>query len=200
MILQITEGMSHLGLLLRNPAGQQLVSWQTLELHITPGQHGACWEGGSPWFLYGCWPGHSTGVDTANPRHDFPAIILPATGLSEDGLVTFDITPQVWGLPQGRYTGQIVHAPWRQPIDCNRLPPRAQKRFFFTKAKPFKNAIPKEYRFPECRIEFPEPPHKPAPHKVCVLATFDIDKGPMCAQHMVERVDVELLTPCVGEN
>lgn len=199
MIVQITEGMSQLGLRIRNAAGQQLISWEALELHIARGQYDrCCGSGGSPWILTGCWPGHSTGVDVANPRHDIPTIVLPADHLSEDGLVVFSIGPKVWDLPPGRYSGLLVYAPARRvPMPCTNLPVKV-KRLLFQKT-PSDHGIPPEYRFPECHVEFDNPLPPPDKPKMCILSVFDIDIGPMCAQHLIDRVDVDFPVHCEVE-
>ena len=165
MIIYLSRGAARLAFRLRNVnTHDQLISWNNLCLHIRPGQYDQpCVPNGSPWVLTGCWPGKPTGVDIANPQpYDFPTKRIPAFKLDADGRVVFRLPPDLWELPNGRYTGCIIAEK-----------PGHDKPFNFD-------------------VHFDSHPPKidnPAP---CILAIFDIDIGPECSDHYADQVVVEM--------
>lgn len=188
MILQLTEDTTSIGIRLKAvPVQQYLADWQGIALGILPGQRqcACCSQGGSPWYVWGCWPGHRTGVDLMNPPPpDFPAFFIQASDVNaKDNLVIFNL-PDRWRktVPFGRYTGFIRYQP--------------DKVFY----DPINSHINLGTRLnlaaldPGCYHAPPEPCacHWPAPPKPCVLAEFDVDYGPRCSQHIIDRIDVEL--------
>ncbi len=206
MILNLTRYTTRLALRIKNLMDyRQVTDWHMLQLVISPGEDNkeCCHVGGSPWVLTGCWPFHPTGIDVANPPHfDFPAIILDAFDADDEGRIVFRLDERVHSLPNGRYTGQIRVHPHTPPIN---LDPIAQLK---VRAK---NNIPMPYigrgaaitytdmgEQRECE-ESPYPlPPKPKV-QCCVLASFDIDLGPECAQHIVDQCSVEFTRSSCGE-
>lgn len=183
MILQLFEDTTSVGIRIKAIPGQYyLADWKGLALGITPGERGCacCHTGGSPWTLHGCWPGHRTGIDLMNPPPpDFPAFFIQASEVKDD-LVIFNL-PDRWRktVPFGRYTGfvryqseKVYYDPVNLRVNLGALP------------------MPQDpgcYEYHEtCGCPMP-PPLRP-----CVLAEFDVDYGPRCSQHIIDRIDVEL--------
>ena len=184
MILQLTEDTTSIGIRLKaTPTQEYLVDWQGLALGILPGQKGCecCHTGGSPWYVWGCWPGHQTGVDLMNPPPpDFPAFFIQASDV-KDNLVIFNL-PDRWRqqVPFGRYTGfvryqpaKVFYHPINAIVDFGVSPMPEDPGCYRTPPEP-------------CSCDFPKPP------KPCILAEFDVDYGPRCSQHIIDRIDVEL--------
>lgn len=183
MILQLTDDATSIGIRIKGiPNQQYLADWQGLALGIMPGERGCacCHTGGSPWYVWGCWPGHRTGVDLMNPPPpDFPAFHISASDI-KDNLVIFNL-PDRWRktVPYGRYTGFVRYQP---------------EKVFYDPVNSRVNLgvvpVPQDpgcYEYHEhCGCPMP-PPLKP-----CVLAEFDVDYGPRCSQHIIDRIDVEL--------
>lgn len=190
MILQLTEDATSIGIRIRDWANQRyLVDWQGLALGILPGEHSChgsqhcCEQGGSPWFVWGCWPGHRTGVDLMNPpRPDFPAFYIQASDVNaKDNLVIFNL-PDRWRktVPFGRYSGfvryqpdKIFYDPINSHVNLGVVPTPKDPGCYHTPPQP-------------CGCPMP-PPLRP-----CILAEFDVDYGPRCSQHIIDRIDVEL--------
>lgn len=125
--------------------------------------------------------GHRTGVDLMNPpKPDFPAFFIYASELTDKNLVMFTL-PDRWRktVPFGRYTGFIRYqplAPCEAPINA---------RINLSEAP-----VPRD---PGCYDFDPGPCYVKIPElKPCVLAEFDVDYGPRCSQHIIDRIDVEL--------
>lgn len=181
MILQISEDVSKIAIRTKSWRNQRYVrDWQNLYLIIDPGQAGGdccCHEGGSPWFVWGCWPGHRTGVDLMNPpRPDFPAFVIKAEELRNDSVV-FTL-PTRWRetVPFGRYNGTLRYQPIDRTVPINAIAYLGQW-----------------HQPPEECFCNPPPPPVIIPHNpTCDIARFDIDYGPLCYQHFLDRVDVEL--------
>lgn len=206
MIVSITRYTTRLALRVRNLVnGGQIKSWQELQLIIAPSEDryaNCCHQGGSPWFLTGCWPFHPTGVDLANPKpFDFPAIVLDAFDADADGRIVFLLDKRFHLLPDGRYIGILRVHPHTPPIN---LQPREAPR------DPCEPLMPpgfydmggaqvrysEEKRLKPCKPGL-HPPHRP--HHCCNLAVFDIDLGPECAQHMIDQCAVDLERDFCGE-
>lgn len=185
MILQLNEDTTSIGIRIKSWRNQRYIDdWRGLALGILPGErHGShcCASGGSPWYVWGCWPGHRTGVDLMNPpRPDFPAFIIQANKL-DDQIVVFNL-PERWRqtVPFGRYTGfaryqpeRILFDPINSRVNLGELP------------------MPSD---PGCYHTPPEPCvcHAPPHPRPCILAEFDVDYGPRCSQYIIDRIDVEL--------
>lgn len=195
MILYLAQGMAELAMRLKNlPTGDQVVSWEDIQLLIQPGQWDrCCGPNGSPWILHGCWPGHRTEVDIANFRPDFPTLVYQAERLDDEGRIVFHLDERLWRLPPGRYSGTLraspTHGGTYEPVSLKVMPKHPDK------------GIPPEYLIGrDCNPDFPVPPPPPPRPKCCILSRFDIDLGPMCAEHMVDQVNVEFaLNPCGGD-
>lgn len=183
MILQISEDVSKIAIRTKSWRNQRYArDWQNLYLIIEPGQGvdacGVCAEGGSPWIVYGCWPGVRTGVDLMNPpRPDFPAFIIKAEALTSENTVVFSL-PQRWRdtVPFGRYNGRLDYNPMERVLPVNMLE-------YMGRWEP-----PAEECF--CN-QPPTPPPLPILPPPCTLVHFDIDYGPLCHQHFIDRLDVE---------
>lgn len=198
MILRITDDITRVNLRIRDwPDRRYLADWESIQLVIMPGQAdgcGCCHTGGSPWFLYGCWPGKRTGVDVANPAPpDFPAMCINAFEIDDNGALTFILPPHWHHLPHGRYTGLVQYAPMSHlPLNLT--------HYLGSIEDPLPNrGIPPQYlQWPDCNAPH-EPPPPPPPPKLdlCVLAKFDIDRAPRCLEHIIDQVGVEFsLTHC----
>lgn len=196
MILSLTRYTTRLALRVKNLIDYgQLTDWHALQLVIMPGEErrSSCHVGGSPWVLTGCWPFHPTGIDVANPpRPDFPAIVLDAFDSDDEGRIVFQLDQRVHMLPNGRYTGLLRIHPHTPPINLDAIA-RLKVRAPLGAAVRYDNdgtIVPCEDKL------VPMPPKQEA----CVLARFDIDLGPECAQHMVDQCAVELARPLCGDN
>lgn len=185
MILQIGEDVSRIAIRTKSWRNQRFVrDWENLYLIIEPGQgHDHCHDcgdGGSPWFAWGCWPMHRTGVDLMNPpRPDFPAFIIKAEALTDDATIIFTL-PDRWKeiVPFGRYNGKLRYQPLNMTVPVNALHWLG------------------EWHMPhpdDCACN--QPPHPPMllppPPPACDIVHFDIDYGPLCHQHFIDRIDVE---------
>lgn len=189
MIIKITEDTARLSILVRDTAhGRLAADWKNLVLIILPGQmdSNAC-GGGSPWYLHGCWPGKPTDVDIANPQPpDFPAMVIDAFEKNLDGGAVFILPDKFHMLPFGRYTGIVRRLPSRL-LPVNLVVP-------VNPPAPPNRGIPSRYLdgYNECVMDFPKVPHPHiTPPACCDLATFDIDYGPRCTEHMIDRVSVQ---------
>ena len=193
MILRIPYGVTELSLRVKELfSSRQVISWETLQLLVLPGQRGTCeCFMGSPWILTGCWPGKRTGVDVANTMPDFPVIVLPADHLDPDGGVVFRLSDRVQRLPRGRYTGILRSAPMNTH--------RGEKIIDIVEP-PERPVPPPLYRFGEkgCGPDpEPDPCPCPPPPRCCELAVFDIDLGPVCHEHYNDKATVTFaLTEC----
>lgn len=181
MILQVSEDIKRVAIRLKSWRNQRYArDWANLYLIIEPGQRDdccGCCEGGSPWYVWGCWPGHRTGVDLMNPpRPDFPAFVIKAEELTDKDLVVFEL-PARWRetVPFGRYSGTVRYQPMNGTVPINALINLGN------------------WHLPhgECMCNQPQPPAMLPPPRVCDLVHFDIDYGPRCHQHIIDRVDVE---------
>lgn len=190
MILYITRGTSRIALRVKElNQNSQVISWEHLQLLIEPGQWDVdCGPNGSPWFLYGCWPGKLTGVDIANPpQPDFPTLIYPAFELDADGRVVFKLDERLHSLPNGRYTGTLRTMPSVPPFHMTPI----------VLPKPDARDIPDEYVIGRnCEVSFPAPPPRPPKPACCILARFDIDLGPECSEHYIDQVTVDMYDGC----
>lgn len=189
MILQLNEDTTSIGIRIKSWRNQRYIGdWQGLVLGIMPGErgchdHDCCHTGGSPWYVWGCWPGHRTGVDLMNPRKpDFPAFFIHASAI-DNLLVIFNL-PERWRqtVPFGRYTGFVRYQPEQMAFD----PINSRTNFGLVKPAV---TDPGCYQTPpeSCSCQGYEP--HPGP---CVLAEFDVDYGPRCSQHIIDRIDMEL--------
>lgn len=191
MILQLNYDTTRIALGIRHwPTGGRVSDWRNLNLVIRPGQEdncNCCHTGGSPWYLWGCWPGKLTGVDVANPpKPDFEPFFIPAHEYDTNGRVVF-VLPERWrGIAYGRYTGEVWYCD-----PCGALPmlpplpklPKAMQKY----------PTPNLYSYNDCNTPPSEhlPPIPPAP-PACVLAKFDIDYGYKCSEHIIKDAAVEL--------
>lgn len=194
MIIYINQGSRTLSIRIANRStGDIAASWEDIQLLVKPGPaHGCdCWEGGSPWVFNGCWPGHRTGVDIANPwkRENIPTMVFAAESFSDDGHLVFTLDDRLDQVPPGRYTGIVQ----RTPIQDVKYDPYTL--LHIPDAPPEKVVIPKGFDFPACSVDIPpaEPPEPPK--EACVLAVFDIDLGPSCGDHFIDQV---ILEPALG--
>lgn len=189
---RIAVGISHW------PTGRVVSDWRNLALTITPGQDDqcdCCHTGGSPWYLYGCWPGKPTGVDVANPpKPDFPPFFIPAHEYNSDGRIVF-VLPERWrAVAYGRYTGRVVYQPPVSPILP--LPPVAKLPKALRKYE-----TPVLYSYNDCSA----PDEKQAicvapPAPACVLAKFDIDYGYKCSEHIIRDAAVNIALAACEED
>lgn len=189
MILYLIQGMSSLALRIKETNRQsQLTDWRQLQLLIQPGE--AQWDTchmGSPWVLTGCWPGHRTGVDTANYRPDFPTICYDAEELDPDGRVVFRLDQRLWCLPPGRYLGSIRTyghngLGWVPPFNLTHDMSREALEGVI---------LPPGYQGEGCYYQPDACPPPVEPPKCCILARFDIDLGPACHEHTIDQAAVE---------
>lgn len=190
MILQLNYDTTRIALSVKHwPTGRHVGDWRNLHLAITPGQddsQNCCHTGGSPWYLWGCWPGKLTGVDIANPpAPDFAPFIIPAHERDSSGRIVF-ILPERWRqVAYGRYTGAVWYM---QPYVLPPVLPRLPKKY----------PTPDLYPSAECSTP-PAEPCKPAPMQepACILAKFDIDYGYKCSEHIIDEAAVALsLSTC----
>lgn len=188
MIVQFTEDTAKVAVRVKAwPIQRYAADWQHIYLVILPGQtdNRCCCQGGSPWILHGCWPLHPTGVDLMNPRQpDFPAFFIQAETLDDKNQLVFDL-PERWKqtVPWGRYTGEIHYRPQAiVPVNFRRVVPEGEKPATW------------EFLDPGCGCNMPKPvphcPGEPPPH-VCILSRFDIDYGPRCSEHIIDRIALE---------
>lgn len=191
MILQLNYDTTRIALGIRHwPTDKRVSDWRNLYLVIRPGQDDrcdCCHTGGSPWYLWGCWPGKLTGVDVANPpKPDFAAFYIQAHDYDSNGRVVF-ILPERWReIAYGRYTGEIWHCAPYGPIEWLPQVPKLPKALQ-------KYPTPNLYSHNDCNVEPPEPPVvAPPPPPACILAKFDIDYGYKCSEHIIRDAAVEL--------
>lgn len=190
MILMVGDDTTRIGIRVKCWRNQRYAhDWKNIYLIIRPGQldpgANCCHVPGSPWIVWGCWPGHRTGVDLMNPpKPEFPPFFIKASELAEEVLV-FEL-PEHWRrvARYGRHTGIIRYQPMR-----NLEWPDGVGQF-----------VPSYKPHPEpvapCDCCGPmHPPHPPMPPRLpaCDLVVFDIDYGPRCTlNHIIDRVDVEI--------
>ena len=176
MIVHINKGMCALSINLKDfPENCS----ESLQLVIMP-MITRCGEGGSPWFLHGCWPFNTTDVDIANPRPDFPVICINAEHTDCACGFRFPFNEHVWKLPAGRHKGMLRLIP---NLPCPPLPVvQVMKE---AKGK----CIPPEYNVgSDCHLDFNKPkPPKPV-KQCCVIAEFDIEIDPVCKRKDIESV------------
>lgn len=193
MILHLNSDTTRVALnILHWPTSRHISDWRNLSLVITPGQDdncSCCHTGGSPWYLWGCWPGKPTGVDVANPpKPDFPPFYIDAHEYDNKGMVVF-ILPERWKqIAYGRYTGRIVYNDHTVPV----LP-------FIPLPETFKPQPPDLYPYNSCSTppSVPKPCPLPPPPPPCVLAKFDIDYGYKCSEHIIQEAAIKLaLSTC----
>lgn len=192
MIIRITDDTTRLGFRITDWKNSRILAdWQHIAFSIRPGQLDApFWvPGGSPWYLWGYWPGKPTGVDVANPPPpDFPSIIIPAFERGDDCQIIFLLPERVHALPHGRYTGILMYHPagFRRVVN---LPSRPGK----PPLTPF-DYVPPEYwgGVVGCGDD-EKPPCRPCPPKpnFCILGMFDLDIGQRCDEHIVDLVSVD---------
>ena len=182
MILQVSEDINQIAIRVKSWRNQRYAQdWQNLYLIITPGQAGpecCCHQGGSPWIAYGCWPGHRTGVDLMNPPPpDFPAFFLQAQSMTDDKLVVFEL-PLRWRetVPFGRYSGTVRYQPMNRTTPVNMIWNLGRWH------------VPHD---DGCLCAPPQPPAVAPFPPPCDIVHFDIDYGPRCDQHIIDRIDVE---------
>lgn len=215
MILSLTRNTTRLALRVKDVVqGWQLYDWRDLRLIIAPGQlnredgGGCCWDNccdccdpmGSPWYLSGCWPFHPTGVDVANPSRyfDFPSIILDAFETDDEGRIVFLLDKRVHSLPNGRYTGILQRHAHALPINVPATDSVASNQHPLPAPLSLGAMIhyePQGTMAPCNQTVTFDPPRQDA----CILAMFDIDLGPECAQHMVDQMAVEFRRDDCGE-
>lgn len=199
MILHLTYDTTRVALTIKHwPTMRRVDSWRDLHLVILPGQVDncdCCHVGGSPWYLWGCWPGKLTGVDIANPpMPDFAPMFIPAHEYDDNGRIVF-VLPERWReLAYGRYTGQIWHmSPQDRLLNALASIPQVQKV-----AKVFeKYKTPTLYNHADCSYPMPvHVPPQPTPD-ACILASFDIDYGYKCDEHIIHDAALEMsLSTC----
>lgn len=194
MILQITPDISRVAVRIRNWTNQRyLADWEHIQLVIEPGQRdgSCCHQGGSPWYLHGCWPGKLVGVDVGNPpRPDFPAFCIPAFERDSHGRIVF-ILPERWKMvPPGRYTGLVRYAPASDiPVNIWQYlhRPKEDERPVFPEGLGSYSCVPQEHIEPKPKFEC----------HTCILAQFDIDYGPRCSDHIIDQAALEFsLSTC----
>lgn len=194
MILSLTRYTARLALRIKNTKDLgQTTDWKQLQLVIQPPPlRKGCHVGGSPWYLYGCWPFHPTGIDLANPHvPDFPAIAIDAFEADEEGRIVFILDHRVHDLPNGRYMGTVRIRSVTPPINIP-LPRRV-----------IPGHLGAASRYTEDRYLTPcdaPPPVLIEPTPACDLFTFDIDLGPECAQHMVDQASVDMVRSSCGDD
>lgn len=191
MILQLNYDTTRIALTIRHwPTGRRVSDWRNLMLVITAGQKDnctCCHTGGSPWYLWGCWPGKLTGVDVANPpKPDFPPFSIPAHEYNSDGRVVF-VLPERWrAVAYGRYTGEVWYMePGSVLLQLPPVPklPKAMQKY----------PTPVLYSHNDCSCPPPPPcPSVPQPQPACILAKFDIDYGYKCSEHIIKDAAIEL--------
>lgn len=190
MILQLNDDTTRIALSITHwPTSRRVSDWKNLALVITPGQDdgcSCCHTGGSPWYLWGCWPGKLTGVDVANPpRPDFPPFFIMAHDYDDNGRIVF-VLPERWRkVAYGRYTGQVWYTERRVPPmplpPVGKLPKGLQKY-----------PTPMLYSYQDCNPIPERPAPMPPPPPACVLTKFDIDYGYKCSSHIIRDAALEL--------
>lgn len=196
MIIKLNRDMSRLALRVKtSDGGRQLTDWRRLRLFLTRGERGpdCCHDRASPWYFFGCWPGHrETGVDRNAPgrgRPDAPPVWFDAHELDGEGRVVFRFEDRLAKLPNGRYTAMLVARPDidETPLNFRPVNPTADD-------DP-KRLIPRPYwhgAFDRCFHDGPhEPPERPVRRHVCVLSVFDVDLGPECMDHIIDQAVAE---------
>lgn len=118
MIVSLSRYTSRLAVALESPADNaRLMDWRHLQLLVMPPPPPKGVPG-SPWFLWGCWPFHPTGVDMSNPpRPDFPVICIDAFDCDTEGRIVFILDRRIHDLKPGRYQGEIRVHPHAAPIN-----------------------------------------------------------------------------------
>lgn len=172
MIITITELTPKLSIRLNTYGREQRVTdWKGIQLVISPLSGTDCCPGFvplSPWYFYGCWPGVRTGVNLNAPGGgiDFSPIVYDAFECDADGRIVFLLDEQLWRLPHGRYHGMLRTYPARGTSQCCQSP----------------GVWPTSLN---------EPAHPVMPAS-CILSCFDIDYGPMCVEHYIDQIKVDV--------
>ena len=201
MIVHITPGTARLKLRIKEATtANQLTDWRQLQLLIEPGQRDTqgCGPNGSPWVLTGCWPGHRTGVDIANPipNPNIPIVCYQAHELDPDGRIVFRLDNRFLALPYGRYTGTVrIHPRTTRPFNLLPVGPDG------TPVKPIPPSVPPEYLTgnQNCSPVFNEPA-PPTPPSICRdIVRFDLDLGDSSTGHYIDQSSVDFaLDSCGG--
>lgn len=193
MIIRITDDTTKVGFRVRDWKNSQfLADWRHLQFVVRPGQiDQPRGPNGSPWYLYGYWPGKPTGVDLANPPlPDFPAMVMPAFEMGDNCEVVFELPKRFHDIPHGRYTGLLMYCP-SGPVKVVNLDDKP--------VEPPPNILewlpPKYHAGALGCCPHPVPPCPPPPprhhNECCLLGMFDIDYGPRCDEHIVDLVTVQ---------
>ena len=198
MIIRIDPDAVRLALRVKAGPSFQAASWRGLQLLVTPGPRPDECGGGSPMYFLGCWPGPSQtgpGIDVANFRPDFPAIVIDAFELDAEGRVVFRIKDAFRGLPPGRYHGELRFCPPMEPMCLTPLRDLG-------KPKTDEVRLPEGYEFAlnQCGDPFPDPPPPPPPPaRCCVVASFGIDLAPSCGDHYVDQIAALIPEGCMED-
>ena len=198
MIIRIDPDAVRLALRVKAGPNFQVGSWRGLQLLVEPGPGPCDCGGGSPMYFLGCWPGPSQtgpGVDVANFRPDFPAIVIEAFELDAEGRVVFRIKDAFRGLPPGRYRGTLRFCPPMEPMCLTPLRDLG-------KPKTDEVRLPEGYEFAlnQCGDPFPDPPPPPPPPaRCCVVAAFGIDLAPSCGDHYVDQIAALIPEGCMED-
>lgn len=173
MIITITELTPKLSIRL-NTYGREyrVTNWKEIQLVISPLPGSGDCAGFvplSPWYFYGCWPGVRTGVDVnaSNGGFDFSPIIYDAFECDPDGRIVFLLDDRMWSLPHGRYHGMLRSYPARQTYAVC-----AQQGVWPSSST----------SLVEDRSE----------RRSCILSCFDIDYGPICVEHFIDQIKVDM--------
>lgn len=198
MIVNISDDVKQIELRIKAWINQRyLASWEHIYLTIIPGQHDhtcCCHVGGSPWYLWGCWPGKLTGVDVANPPSPAlpPAANIKASGMDGENLIF--VLPNDWKAhaPHRRYTGIVRYAP--EEVQLVNLMHEGFRKIVWDRS-PNQHRAPIDTGMAQCS-DMPFPTHGPLPPVIrpprpCILWEFDIDYGPRCSQHIIDKIEVE---------
>lgn len=176
MIVTITENTPRVAFKLSSYGGKQLyTNWQELQLVITPLPSGPECPGFvplSPWYFTGCWfPPTRTDVNVNAPNRDFDfsPIVYDAFEADADGRVVFLLDEKFWSLPRGRYLGMIRTYPAKvtTPVVAG--------------VGPVCGEWPREV-----------PAQNVTCTRCCVLASFDIDYGPITEEFFIGQITANL--------
>ena len=198
MIIRIDPDAVRLALRVKAGPNFQVGSWRGLQLLVEPGPRPCDCGGGSPMYFLGCWPGPAhtgPGVDVANFRPDFPAIVIEAFELDMEGRVVFRIKDAFRGLPPGRYRGTLRFCPPMEPMCLTPLRDLG-------KPKTDEVRLPEGYEFAlnQCGDPFPDPPPPPPPPaRCCVVSVFGIDLAPSCGDHYVDQIAASVQEGCMED-
>ena len=179
MIIRIDPDAVRLALRVKAGPNFQVGSWRGLQLLVE-------------------WPGPSQtgpGVDVANFRPDFPAIVIEAFELDMEGRVVFRIKDAFKGLPPGRYRGTLRFCPPMEPMCLTPLRDLG-------KPKKDEVRLPEGYEaaLAQCGDPFPDPPPPPPPPaRCCVVSVFGIDLAPSCGDHYVDQIAASVQEGCMED-